>query len=340
MSKIVFFETTPDTKTYVEKHWDEPDTNLFFFEEDIDDLSPESYADADYVSPFVNSFIKGKYLENFTNLKGIATRSTGFDHIDGAAAREKGINVSNVPHYGENTVAEHTFALLLALSRRIPEAVDRTRSLSFSPEGLTGFDIKDKTLGIIGMGRIGSHVARMAKGFDMNVIAYDPFPRQELADEIGFTYVELDDIVRLSDVISLHTAYRPETHHILNSDHLTQFKKGVILLNTARGGLIETSMILEGLKSGVIGGAGLDVLEEECHISEEVELYSKQFQKTCNINTLLQDHMIIHHPRVIVTPHCAFNSREALERIYATTLDNLRAMLKGQPQNIVNPKSE
>ena len=284
---------------------------------------------------FIYSKINKKTLSQLPNLKFIATMSTGFDHIDLKACQEKNIKVSNVPFYGENTVAEHTFALILALSRKIPVSIEGTKKYDFTLDNLRGFDLKGKTLGIVGFGHIGQHIARMAKGFEMKVIAYDPNENLKLAKKFGVKYVTFDYLLAHSDIISLHAPYNKKTHHLINKNNIKLIKKGAYLINTARGGLVETQALIMALDKKIISGAGLDVLEEEFFIKEEKELLAKPFQKKCNLKTVLQDHLLIQHPRVLVTPHNAFNSEEALRRILDTTIENIKACLKGKPINLV-----
>jgi len=261
--------------------------------------------------------------------------STGFDHIDLKTAKAKNIKVSNVPFYGENTVAEHTLALILALSRRLPDSIERVKKFDFNLDNLRGFDLEGKTLGLIGLGHIGSHVAQMAKGFGLKIIAFDPKKDLKLAKKLDFKYVALDNLLKTSDIISLHAPYNKKTHHLINKNNINQIKKGAYLVNTARGGLIETDSLITALNKGIIAGAGLDVLEEECFIKEEKELLAKPFQKKCNLKTVLQGHVLIQDPRVLVTPHNAFNSHEALQRILDTTVENIQGFLRGKPKNLV-----
>jgi len=261
--------------------------------------------------------------------------STGFDHIDLEACKSKNVIASNVPAYGENTVAEHAICLLLALTRKLVPSVERTRKGDFSLEGLRGIDLKGKTLGILGTGRIGRHVAHFANAFDMRVIAFDKFPNDALAKECGYTYLPFDQVLAESDVISIHLPETPDTKHIINKDNVKKIKKGCILINTARGSIVETEAILMGIKEGIFAGAGLDVLEEECAIKEERELLHETFQKKCDVKTLLAEHMLIEQPNVLITPHNAFNTEEALQRILDTTIDNINSFYSGVPKNII-----
>ena len=274
-------------------------------------------------------------LQKLPDLEMIATRSTGFDHIDIQTAGANKVVVCNVPFYGENTVAEHTFALILALSRKLFDSAERARKGDFTLDGLRGFDLKDKMLGIIGLGHIGFHVARIAKGFEMKVLAYDVKEDKKLAKKIGFEYSSLENLLANSDIITLHAPYNEKTKHLINSENIKKIKKGACLINTARGGLIETQALFKALSDGTLAGAGLDVLEEECFIKEEAQLLSKEFPKTCDLRTVLQNHILLQQKNVIITPHNAFNSNEALMRILDTTVENIKSFAAGKPQNIV-----
>ena len=332
--KIAFFEIEDWEKEYIKSGLENQEVS--FFEEPLSEDNFESAKDCQIISPFIYSQIDENVLGKLPELKMIATRSTGFDHINLASAKKDNITVCNVPFYGENTVAEHTFALILSLSRKLFDSVERARKGDFSLEGLRGFDLKDKTLGIVGMGHIGLHVARIAKGFEMNVLAYDLNQDKKMAKNIGFNYVNFEDLLSKSDIITLHAPYNKATHHLINSGNINLIKRGAYLINTARGGLIETDALLKALSDGILAGAGLDVLEEECFIKEEAQLLSKEFPKTCDLKTILQNHILLQQQNVIITPHNAFNSQEALMRILDTTIDNISAFIKGKPINEVS----
>jgi D-lactate dehydrogenase len=331
--KIAFFEVEEWQKDYLQKKLS--GNEAYFFAEPLSLNNINSAIDCQIISPFIYSQINKDILEKLPNLKMVATRSTGFDHIDIKGTNERKITVCNVPFYGENTVAEHTFALMLALSRKLPDSVERARKGDFSLDGLRGFDLKDKTLGVIGMGHIGLHVSRIAKGFEMNVLAYDPKEDKKLAKKIGFVYSKLEDLLSKSDIITLHAPYNEKTRHLINSGNISLIKKGAYLINTARGGLVETQSLLKALSDGTLAGAGLDVLEEEFFIKEEVQLLSKEFPKTCDLKTVLQNHVLLQQKNVVITPHNAFNSNEALTRILDTTAENIDGFMKRKPQNIV-----
>lgn len=287
------------------------------------------------ISVFINSSFKAKHFSMLPNLKFLSTRSTGYDHIDLRAAKKYNIKISNVPLYGANTVAEHTFALLLTLSRKIYPSISQTKQSNFSLDNLRGFDLKDKTIGIIGTGSIGSHVVRLAHGFQMKILLYDIYKNKSLAKKYQARYVSLQRLLRQSDIISLHVPYNKKTHHLINQKNIKLLKPGSYLINTSRGGLVETKALLKALVSGQLAGAGLDVLEEEGLIKEEIQLLDRQTSLK-QLNTLLHDHILLKFDNVIVTPHNAFNSNEALLRILDTTIENIKSFVAGKPINVVN----
>lgn len=333
--KIAFFETENWEKEYLSSKLQGNELN--FFEEPLTKESIDKAMGFDIISPFIYSAVNKEALENLPGLKFISIRATGFDNVDAKTAKEKNIPVSNVPFYGENTVAEHTFALMLALSRKIYESVERTKKEGeFSVDGLRGFDLKGKTLGIVGMGHIGEHVARIAHGFEMKVLAFDVKQDKKLAKKIGFEYASFEDLLKNSDIITLHAPYNEHTKHMINSGNINLIKKGAYLINTARGGLVQTEALFKALSEGILAGAGLDVLEEEFFIKEEAQLLSKEFSKEYDLKTALQNHVLLEKKNVLITPHNAFNSKEALERILDTTVENINSFIKKKPINLVN----
>jgi len=333
MFKIAFFEIEEWEKEYLQSEF--KDADISFFTEPLSAANVDAAKDCQVVSCFIDSQITKEALAVFVDLKMIATRSTGFDHIDLEAAKRKNIIICNVPTYGENTVAEHTFGLILNLSRKMYQSIARAKTGDFSLDGLRGFDVKDKTLGIVGLGNIGRHVARIAKGFEMKVIGFDVNQDKKLAKELGFTYVGFEELLKSADIITLHVPYNKHTHHLINTGNIGLMKQGSYLINTARGAIIETSALVDALGKGILAGAGLDVLEEECFIKEERQLLSKEFPKTCDVKTMLQNHILLTQENVIITPHNAFNSKEALERILETTAANIRSFIKGNPIHLV-----
>lgn len=333
MAKIVFTELEGWENEYIKNSL--PGHDFVFLNKPLSKDDHDSISGAEIIAPFVYTPVNNDVIETMPSLKLITTRSTGYDHIDVNAATAKGIVVCNVPFYGENTVAEHAWALILALSRKICQSYDRTKKGSFNFDGLRGFDLKSKTLGVVGCGHIGEHVVRIAKAFEMNVLVFDPKPNEALSAKMGFTYVSLDALLKEADVITLHAPYNEKTHHLLNAQNMKLIKKGAILVNTARGGLIETPALVGLLDSGQLAGAGLDVLEEECFVKEESLLLSPEFQKSCDYKTLIADHILLEKENVIITPHNAFNSQEAVKRILDTTIENIKGYLSGKIINTV-----
>jgi D-lactate dehydrogenase len=331
--KIVVFESEPREEPVFERL--KPEHDLSLVGEPLEAANVARYADAEAISTFIYSKLHREVLERLPALKLIATRSTGYDHIDLAYCAERGIAVSNVPTYGENTVAEHVFALLLAISHRLIEAVNRARSGEFSPAGLQGFDLEGKTLGVIGTGSIGRHVIRIAKGFGMAVIAFDVRPDQRFAESMRFHYADLDALLTASDIITLHVPARPETENMIGRAQFARMKDGVVLINTARGSLIDARALIQALRSGRVAGAGLDVLPDEPLIREEAELICSIFCDRHDLRNLVADHILLHMPNVVVTPHSAFNTREAVARIVETTVANIEAFAAGRSQNVV-----
>jgi D-lactate dehydrogenase len=287
-------------------------------------------AGAEVVSVFIYSRLDKGTLQRLDSVKLVATRSTGFDHIDLTTCRARGVTVANVPRYGENTVAEHTFGLILAVSRRIHKAYLRTSRFDFRLEGLRGFDLKGKTLGVVGAGSIGLHVIRIAGGFGMRVLAYDPDEQQLLAEVLDFEYAPLERVLREADVLSLHAPLVPATRHMINRENIRLMKRGAILVNTARGGLIDTRALVMALDEGILAGAGLDVIEGEELIREEAQLLQGGMTGE-HVQTLLHDYNLLRRDNVVITPHIGFYSEEAQRRILDTTVENTLGFLEGQP---------
>ncbi len=332
--KIAFFEIEPWEAEYMKESL--PGHELFFYEDRLDaDHLPERF-DFDVVSIFTNCKLDSQTMALFPQLKFVATRSTGYDHIDIIEAEKKSVPISNVPSYGENTVAEFAFALLLALSRKIFKSYDRIKeSGSWSLDGLQGFDLKGKTIGVVGTGRIGRHSIRMAKGFDMNVVAFDAFPDDKLAVEAGIKYLPFEELLKVSDIITIHVPDLPTTRHMINMENISLIKRGAVIINTARGSVVETAALVKGLSEGIIGGAGLDVLEEEVPTKDEKGFLLGGRTDEHDLKIMLQNHLLIDMDNVIITPHNAFNTKEALERILQTTVENINAFVIGGPKNAV-----
>lgn len=321
--KIVFFEL---------QDWEEsPLKAIFpaatFTKEKLTSANVSNYHDAEIISCFIYSQIDKIIIDAMPNLKLISTRSTGFDHIDSEYCRVKNIKVANVPEYGSVTVAEHTFALILALTRKIYQGVGQAKRLDFDHQELRGIDLFNKTLGVIGLGKIGQHIIKIANGFGMKILVYTRTQNHELALKYNFEYSDLDNLISNSDIVTLHLPLNDQTKHIINKENILKFKKGGYLINTARGGLIETESIILGLEKDILTGVGLDVLEEEEELSEEAEVLTSEFHQKTDLKTLLYNHILLNHPKVLITPHNAFNSQEALKRISDTTISNINEFI-------------
>ncbi len=336
MAKIAFFDVEGWEEKIVRERFSGHD--LFFTKEKLHEFDAGEKNEFEVVSVFVNSEVTKEAISKFPSLKFIATRSTGYDHVDLEECKRRGIRVAFVPGYGNNTVAEFAFGLLLNLTRKIYGSIDRIKETGeFSYQGFRGVDLKGKTMGIIGTGRIGKEAIKIAKGFGMNVIAFDPRPNENAAAELGFSYRTLEGLLAESDCISIHAPYNETTHHLINVGNVMKIKKGAYLVNTARGGIVETG--------GILAGVGLDVLEEEGEIKDEMKFLREEEKGTASslasgktpdqMKTIIENHVLMRMPNVLVTPHNAFNTQEALERILSTTNENIELFLEGSE----NPKS-
>ncbi len=312
---------------------------LRFSDRPLKPAQAADYADTEVLCPFIYSELDAETLEQLPQLRLITTRSTGVDHIDHDYCAAHGITVCNVPEYGETTVAEHVFALLLTISHNTFHAIDRTRKGDFSLQGLRGFDLAGKTMGVIGTGSIGQHVIRMARGFAMEAIAYDVKPRAELATQLGFTYRPLDQLLAEADIITLHVPGTPKTHHMISHEQFAKMKDGVVLINTARGGLIDVQALMQAFADGKVRAAGLDVLSEEPTVREEAELLRSAFHKRHNLETLLANHVLLRLRNAYITPHSAFCTDEAVRRILDVTQENIAAFATGAARHVVTSGS-
>ncbi|HSR89315.1 MAG TPA: NAD(P)-dependent oxidoreductase [Candidatus Udaeobacter sp.] len=326
--KVSFYGIWPEMKEYISAKMSKFDTAIFSEKINEKNLDPKT----EVLAVFIETQINKKITDKLPNLKMIATMSTGFDHIDLAAAKKQNIPVCNVPAYGENTVAEHAMALILGLTRKLFPSVKRVKEGTYDFQGLRGIDLKDKTLGVIGTGHIGAHLIKMAKGFELNILAFDAFPNKKLEKELGFKYVSLPELLAKSDIISLHTPLLPTTYHLINKKNIKETKNGAYIINTARGGLIDPEALVWGLQSNHLAGVGLDVLEDENLIQNHEQVISCE---DCKIKTTLLNKIIIAHPNAIVTPHNAFNSTEAIQRIIDVTIDNIKSFAEGKTKNDV-----
>ncbi len=330
--KIVFFEIEEWAQPVLSKAFPE----AVFVEDRLDEDTVKDYADTEIASCFIYSSFSQSVLEKMPDLKMITTRSTGFDHIDLEAAKKQSIAVMNVPEYGSVTVAEHTFALIITLTRKVYQSINQAKQLHFEHDQLRGIDLHQKTIGIIGLGKIGLHVLKIAHGFGMKVIVHNRSRHEDLAKKHRFQYVELDELLEQSDIVTIHLPHNEHTHHIINSENILKMKKGSYLINTARGGLIETEAIMKALEEEILDGVGLDVLEEETDMTESIEMLNKRSTKKDELRTMVLNHVLMNHPKVLITPHNAFNSQEALMRIADTTIENITEFIEGSPENVVS----
>ncbi len=312
MIKVAFYDTKAYDKPSFEHLAAENDIEFKFFETKLNEDTAALADGCDAVCVFVNDTVNASVIEKLYNsgVKLIALRSAGYNNVDVRAAFGK-IHVVHVPQYSPYAVAEHAMALLLTSIRRIHKSYNRTREYNFSLGGLTGFNLHGKTAGVIGTGRIGRIFIDICRGFGMNVIAYDLFP----AADSGIEYVSLDELFERSDIISLHCPLTDDTTHLINSDAIDKMKKGVVIVNTSRGGLIDAEALLHGIKSRKIGAACLDVYEEEANV-----FFEDRSGHILNDDLLS---MLISLPNVIVTSHQAFLTDEALHNIAETTVSNI-----------------
>ncbi len=337
--KIVFFDVDDLTKNYIQGK-KVCDCEIVMLKESMDILPDDIYQkvkDADVASTFVHAMrFDEKVLSKYPNLKLLSTRSTGFDHIDLDYCKSKNIEVVNVPKYGEATVAEYAFGLLLNVSRKIAVAKEDMEAGKANISKYMGFDLYGRTLGVIGTGAIGRHAVKIARGFGMNVLAYDLYPSEEFSRIYNINYVSLDELYKNSDIITLHAPSTKENYHMLGAGAFEKMKQGVIIINTARGDLIDAEALYKYLKNGRVGGAGLDVLEfEDFLIHDDVFLaqeggVSKEHAVQTVVNAKL-----LQLDNVIVTPHIGFNSVDAVHRILDITLSNISSFEAGHTQNSV-----
>ena len=314
MIKIAFFDTKEYDKASFARYEKPGEIEFKFLETKLTEDTVELANDCDVVCVFVNDTVNDKVIDKLydSGTKMIALRCAGYNNVDVEHAYRK-IHVSHVPAYSPYAVAEHTAALLLTSIRRIHKAYNRTRDFNFSLSGLTGFDLHGKTVGVIGTGKIGRIFVDICRGFGMNVIAYDAYP----AADSGINYVSLDDLFERSDIISLHCPLTDETKHMINAAAIEKMKKGVVILNTSRGALIDAEALLEGIKARKVGAACLDVYEEEADI-----FFEDRSGHILNDELLSR---LISMPNVIVTSHQAFLTEEALNNIAETTINNIRS---------------
>lgn len=324
MSKIVFFDTRSYDKEAFTKENEKFGYEIDFFDFKLNEKTAFTAKGFDAVCVFVNDVVNADVISILKNcgIKIILLRCAGFNNVDLAAAEKAGIKVVRVPAYSPHAVAEHGAALLLSLTRHIPQAYLRTKTVNFNIEGLTGRDLFGLTAGVFGTGKIGQCMADILKGFGMKVICYDPFPNEKWAKEKGFSYVDIDTIFKESDVLSFHCPLTDETYHIVNHDNMKKMKSDAVIINTGRGALIDTKALVHALKHKHIGGAALDVYEEE----------SAFFFKDCSAEIIADDVLarLLTFPNVLITGHQAFLTTTALSNIAEVTLNNFSSFLNGK----------
>ncbi len=319
--KLAFFDCKPYDVPGFEKHLAGTGIEVKFFEPNLNIDTVSLAAGFDAVCIFVNDTVDAAVADRLQALgvKMIALRCAGFNNVDIRACQGK-LRVFRVPAYSPYAVAEHAMALLLTINRRTHKAYNRTRDFNFSLQGLAGFDLHGKTVGIIGTGKIGRVFADICRGFGMEILAYDPYP----AANSGLTYVELPELLRRSDILSLHCPLTEDTRHLINAGSIALMKNNVTILNTSRGGLIDTDALIQGLKDKKVGAACLDVYEEEGDFFYED--YSGHIVRDDKLVRLISI------PNVIVTSHQAFLTEEALDNIAATTVGNIVKFFAGTPE--------
>lgn len=336
MALIYFYDASEIDVSQITEGLSGTDHHWEFVKDSInaENLDPET----EVISVFVTSVVTREIITRLPKLKLIACRSTGFNNIDLAAATEHGITVVNVPTYGEATVAEYAFTLLLALARKLPQSLDFV-GRDNDVRALIGWDLNGKTIGVVGTGHIGQHTIKIAKGFEMRVVAYDPYPNEKAAKELGFEYVSLDELMSTSDVISVHAPYLPSNNHLINSEKLSLMKPTAVIINTARGELVDTQALVEALRNKLIAGAALDVLEGEklMDLNEEVALLRRHTLAPNALNHSMAIMALNKMDNVILAPHNAFNTLEAVGRINGTTCQNIIRFWYGETPNKVEP---
>lgn len=316
------FDTKPYDREFLSRASD-GGADLRFLEFRLGPETVSAIESSTSVCVFVNDKVDASVIASLAErgVKHIALRCAGFNNVDLAAAKERGIIVTRVPAYSPHAVAEHTVALLMTLNRKIHRAYNRVREQNFSLNGLVGFDLHGKTVGIIGTGKIGRITAQIFRGFGCRVFAYDPVENKEWAEKNGVSYIDLDGLLAESDIVSLHSPLFPETYHLLDADRFARMKPGVFVVNTSRGKLIDTKALIDVLKSGHVGGVALDVYEEEEGIF--FEDHSGHVLHDDDLSRLLT------FPNVLITSHQAFLTNEALSEIARVTVENLARVAAG-----------
>ncbi len=329
--KIGFFELEKDweKELYIEKLKKDlrekmEELELDFYDKPLDEINVKEFKDLDIIIIHAKSKINSNVIEELKNVKLIITRTTGTDHIDILSCEKRGILVANCPIYASITVAEHTIALMFALARRLRIAIDKSKTLDFSKNGLLGIDLFGKVIGIIGTGRIGSEIARIAYGIGMEILAYDICPSEELIKKYKVKYVDVETLLKNSDVIIVMLPYYSKTHHFINKENIQLIKDDAILINTARGPIVDTEALIWALKKNKLkGGVALDVFEGERVLLQLKEILSESDFNQEEYEKALKTLVLLKWPNIIFTPHVAYYTKEAMVRVIDWVVKNI-----------------
>lgn len=333
--KVVYF----DVENFEEDFLREKSAGYDFYLEsnpltELGKINPQ-YLDADVISVFTTSRVSRKVLEQFKNLKLIALRSVGFNHIDIDCCKSRNITVESSPNYGSITVAEFALALLLDTARKVTFSYNEYRASRIEPKSLMGVELFGKTAGIAGLGAIGAEFARIAHGLGMNILAFDKFEKDEMKVKYNVEYTDYDTLLEKSDFISIHAPLTKENYHMFNAESFKKMKNTAILVNTGRGELIDNQALYNALLNGEIAGAGLDVLENEETLGTFDDAFGiNRLDKVTLERTLINSRLFL-LDNVVITPHTAYNTKEAVQRILETTISNINAFAQGRIQNQV-----
>lgn len=334
--KIVYFDTADYEEQFLKEN-SEGKYTYYLEPSALNDLAPvkDEYKDAEIISVFTTSRVNSKVLEQFKNLRLIALRSVGFNHIDLDYCKEYNISVVNTPNYGNITVAEFALALLLDVCRKVTVSYLEYKNSRVSPANLIGTELFGKTAGIVGLGAIGAEFARIAHGLGMNIVAFDKFEKEEMKQKYGVVYTDFDTLLEKSDFISIHAPLTKDNYHMFDEKSFEKMKDSAILINTGRGELIDTQALFNALVNKKIAGAGLDVLENEETMTDFDYMFGINRLDKLTLEQTIINSRLFQLNNVIITPHTAFNSKEAVRRILNTTMSNIEVFISGGHQNDV-----
>lgn len=343
MRKILFFDVRDNEEEYLKQNCREKnfvcgsgcECMLLPQRLDSQTVITEEMASSNIISCFTFSRVGEDVLKKFPNLKLIALRSVGYNHIDIEYCKSNGISVVNSFGYGNVTVAEFAFALIFDVRRKVSRAYMNLKNEHLDRDSYMGFELFNSTIGIIGTGAIGREVARIASGIGMNILAYDIYPNGELSKKYGVKYVDLEELLKQSDVVSLHSPLTKDNFHLIDDEKLRLMKPSAIIINTARGELIDTKALYDALSEGRLFGAGLDVLESENILTQPQKQWDFDYLDSETVRQTLINERLLKLRNVVITPHSAFNTQEAQDRILKITLDNINSFFKGQIKNSV-----